>query len=394
MSDTGPTTTTIEADAPVVREKDEILRARQDVTVSRFGTLAPMNLAQQLEVAQTMAKAGAAVPAHLRGSPGACLACIEYAHGWGFMTYALARQSYVVKDILCFDAQVIHAVIEKFAPLHEDSLNFEFKGKGDQMIAVVWAQCMIRGRIKKLEWESPEMGLILPKNSPLWKTKPKQQLFYNVSRDWARIHFPHILLGAYGNDELLDSEEIRAEAARDMGTVEDMNRKASGLAARLTGRMGDAEGFHPDNANGIKGEDRVAGPIIDSSELDNIAADTITDDPQGAGDPPQQAGGTGPVQEGQQTAPAPAAAQKAQEPVGGLFADPTPAKAEKPADPPPTDVSSYKAWLKAWLAADTDDAHILERFAEEKGLRERCGVTNGHLKECTRWRSERIQELK
>ena len=49
--------------------------------------------------------------------------------------------------------------------------------------------------------ESPEIGKIQPKNSPLWKTDPDQQLGYYTIRAWARRHRPDVLLGVYDREE-------------------------------------------------------------------------------------------------------------------------------------------------------------------------------------------------
>lgn len=380
MTDTGPTTTTLEVDQPIQREKDEILRARQEVTVSRDGTLSPMNLAQALEVAQAMAKASFAVPAHLRGSPGACLAVLEYANGWGFMAYAVANKSYVVNDRLAFESQLIHSVIEMHAPLHRDSLNFEFVDEGDKRRCKVWAQCLIRGAVKVLTWEGTEIGKIQPKNSPLWKTKPDLQLFYNSSRDWARVFFPHILMGAYTKEELEDMpENVRADMAKDVTPP-----KGTGLAARLTGGNG-GEGFHPDNVRDLGGTTGAA------DELANIAADvqpvtqatTVKD--AGMTHPAQTTESTGvtvsePVQEGK-SAPAPTAT-----PI-----DPTPAaKPVEDKKPEPKDHDEYVAHLEAWLARAKDDAWVHDNYKDEKALRTRCGAD---ITICNKMKNARLKEL-
>jgi len=271
MSDIGPHTDTIEREPPIARERDEVLEARRAVTISR-GVSTPLNLAQQLEVAQTMAKAGAVIPAHLRGSPGACLAIIEYAHHWGMLTYGVANKSYVVNDRLCFESQLIHAVIELNAPLYEDNLNFRFEGDGAKMKCLIWANCLIRGKVKKLEWWSPEFDLIEPKKSPLWKHKPQLQLFYNTSRDWARVFFPHIILGAITQDEAagIESDEARAAAAKDVTPIKTM-----------VGNGGpEGEGWRP----GVVESGLMGSP----DELENVATD-VEVKPAAPEDPPAAA---------------------------------------------------------------------------------------------------------
>lgn len=361
----GPTTTTIEAEPPVKREKDEILAARQQVTVSRLGTLNPTNLAQQLEVAQAMAKASFAVPTHLRGSPGACLAVLEYASGWGLMAYAVANKSYVVNDRLAFESQLIHSVIEMHAPLHKDSLNFELVGEGDTRRCRVWAQCLIRGTVKLLTWEGTEFGKIKPKNSPLWQTKPDLQLFYNSSRDWARVFFPHILMGAYTKDELQDmNEEQRADLARDVTPA------GTGLAARLTGSKG--EGFSPENVRVLDG-----GPTGTADELNNIA----TDLPDGQAQPEAK------------PADPPRPAEAPVNPAGGTDPKPT-AKPKEKKEPKPKTAAEYIEYFKAWLPKIDNEPEIVKRFGEEKTLRTSCGVMGEDLDTVLVAKNARLTEIR
>jgi hypothetical protein len=245
---TDATTTTIEAEAPLKREREEVLRTRQEMTVSpQMGALLPTTFEQVMELGQAMAKAGVAVPPHLRGNPGACIAVIFYAMEWRMSIYGVANKSYSVNDRIAFEAQLIHAVIEMRAPL-EERLKSRFEGEGDSLKCFVWAKC--KGEKEPLEWESPPLGQIQPRKSPLWKTDPPMQLWYYTSRTWARRHFPEILLGLYSKDEMEDTEDQRAEAARDVTPAK------TTLAERLMGTGDDREGFKPDDladvvANGL-----------------------------------------------------------------------------------------------------------------------------------------------
>jgi hypothetical protein len=423
MSDVGPTTDAIEAEAPIVREKDEVLAARREVTISRQGTLAPLNLAQHLEVAQTMAKAGFGVPQHLRGSPGACLAVLEYAYGWGFMAYALANKSYVVSDRLCFESQLIHAVVEMHAPLHEDSLNFEFSGSGDSRKCKVWAKCMIRGAVKTLTWESPEISKINPKNSPLWKTKPDLQLYYNTSRDWARVFFPHILMGAYSKEEMEDSEEARAAAAKDVSPPTTLAQRLQGTKdTNGNGR----EGFQHAHVEVLK---TAAGTVGGASELDMVAADvpaaqtaqvdrqrqdpekvkeiveTVAKEQRAEKVPTEPAGE--PVLPTTKAAPQEATATSEPPPAEDTGkkttrkkADPKPA--EKPAEAAveeapkpqlPKTPEGYIDHVKTWIARATDDAYIHDRWQEEKDLRTKCGVIGEHFDAAKKIKDDRLREI-
>ena len=60
----------------------------------------------------------------------------------------------------------------------------------------------VRGEEEPMEYTSPPLEQIVPKNSPLWKTKPALQLYYNTLRDWARMYFPDVIMGVYTDDEI------------------------------------------------------------------------------------------------------------------------------------------------------------------------------------------------
>lgn len=386
MTDTGPTTTTIEREQPVIREKAEILQTRKDLTVStRTGMLTVKDMSEALEFSQAMAKAGEAVPKHLRGSPGACLAILEYAHSWEMGPYGVANETYVVSDRLSFMGKLIHAVIKKRVPLRYPNmgLDCEYVGEGPDRKCIVSAEVWLDDEhtgTKVLKWESPLLKDITPKNSPLWKSDPDQQLFYRTSQRWQRRYFPEILLGIYSKEEMEDlPEEERAALAKDITPA-----KGTGLAARLTGGNG-GEGFHPDNVRDLGGTTGAA------DELANIAADvqpvtqatTVKD--AGMTHPAQTTESTGvtvsePVQEGK-SAPAPTAT-----PI-----DPTPAaKPVEDKKPEPKDHDEYVAHLEAWLARAKDDAWVHDNYKDEKALRTRCGAD---ITICNKMKNARLKEL-
>lgn len=53
------------------------------------------------------------------------------------------------------------------------------------------------------------MEFVTTRNSPLWKTAPKQQLAYLAVKYWARLYCPDVILGVYSPDEFEQQE--RAE---------------------------------------------------------------------------------------------------------------------------------------------------------------------------------------
>lgn len=170
------------------------------------------NMHDVMEFAKMMSISGQAVPPHLRSQVGFCLAICVQAIEWRFSPFAVANKSYVVNDKVGYESQLIHAVIEQRSPII-GRLRHSFVGSGDKRQCKVWAN--VRGETEPLEYTSPEFATITPKNSPLWKSKPDLQLYYNTSRDWARVYFPDVILGVYSEDEL--AGVIDAESSPSLG---------------------------------------------------------------------------------------------------------------------------------------------------------------------------------
>lgn len=166
------------------------------------GGIAFLTMSDAAEFAKLMSVSEQAVPAHCRNRPGVCLALTIQAIEWRMSPFAVANKSYVVNDRVAYESQLIHAVIEQRAPI-TCRLRHTFSGSGDTRKCKVWATA--KGEEDPLVYESPEFKNISPKNSPLWKTKPDLQLYYNASRDWARMYFPDVILGVYAEDELDES---------------------------------------------------------------------------------------------------------------------------------------------------------------------------------------------
>ena len=115
--------------------------------------------------------------------------------------FAVANKTYVVNDRLAYEAQLINAVILRRAPI-KGRMKIEYTGEGEKRRCKVTATLTDGDRV---EYESPEIGKIPVKNSPLWKGDPDQQLFYFASRSMCRRHFPDVILGIYTADELADA---------------------------------------------------------------------------------------------------------------------------------------------------------------------------------------------
>ena len=152
-----------------------------------------------MEFAKLMSVSGICIPKHLRGEPGACLAICMQAVEWRMSPYAVANKSYAVNDRIAYESQLIHAVIEQRAPL-VGRLRATYDGEGPTRRCIITGH--IKGEAEPLVFTSSPFAKITPKNSPLWQSKPDLQLFYNASRDWARMYFPDLILGVVSSDEV------------------------------------------------------------------------------------------------------------------------------------------------------------------------------------------------
>lgn len=221
-----------------IEGKLDVERLGATAVSTSAGGLAFESLAEVLEVAKLMALADVAVPKHLRANPGACLAVTIQAVEWKFSPFAVANKSYSVNDRLAYEAQLIHAVILARAPIKQRP-EHEYSGEGAKRKLRVWAET-VDGQI--VDYESPEIGSIKPKNSPLWTNDPDQQLHYFSVRSWCRRHFPDVILGVYAKDEMEDA-----------GLKDVTPPTGSGLADRLTANQTNG-GFDPASIDAALGE--------------------------------------------------------------------------------------------------------------------------------------------
>lgn len=203
---------------------------------TRKGGVRFENMLQVMEFSKLMSTADIGVPKYFRGNPGLCLRVCVQSDAWGFDPFAVADKAYSVGDRLGYESQLVHAVIERHAPL-EGRLRHHFKGDGAEMVCVVVGKMI--GEQDPFEWESPPIGQIKTKNSPEWVNNPRKQLYYHTSRDWARVYCPDVLLGVYSRDEL--DGDYGPTRARDVGGN-------TSIAERLAGESSGA-GFDPNNIN-------------------------------------------------------------------------------------------------------------------------------------------------
>jgi hypothetical protein len=230
------------------------------VTTSGTGSkIAPQTLAEVVKFAEVMCRADIALPKHLRGNAGACMAVAMQALEWQLSPFAVASKSYSVNGAIAYEAQLIAAVVNTRSGI-KGRLRYAFEGEGGDMT------CTVTGVLDDEEcvYRSPTIGSITTKNSPLWKSDPQQQLGYFAARSWARRHCPEVILGVYDRDE---AEEFRGpDHAKDITprpTVMERLRASANTAPETP--SGEQEGF---SATGVhqQPESVLTGDILDNEQ--------------------------------------------------------------------------------------------------------------------------------
>lgn len=245
----------------------------------RAGGINFVSMEEVMNFAKLMSISSIAVPKHMRGNPGACLAVCIQALEWQMSPYSVANKSYSVNDRLSYEAQLIEAVILRRAPI-KGRPKIEYKGAGEKRVCRVWAELRDEpGEI--VDYESPEFGKITPKNSPLWKADPDQQHFYYSVRAFCRRHFPDVLLGVYARDEIEDSPQLAA-AVGVTTKPKNLTGKLEALAKKPahdaeTGEIIDAKANEPEHQ-----EEQNSATDQDKPAADEVAAGSAPQGPAAA----------------------------------------------------------------------------------------------------------------
>lgn len=193
-------------DVQKIEERLDVAVAGATPISAELGGLQITSMAEVFEMAKLMSISGTAIRKHLRGNPGACLAVCIQALEWKMSPFSVANKSYEVNDQIAYEAQLIIGVINARAPLQK-ALRYRFEGEGQDMYCVVSG--LLHGEDEPLEYESPKIKDITPKNSPLWKNDPRQQLGYFSGRSWARRHCPQVILGIYTEEEMSEHPQVQ-----------------------------------------------------------------------------------------------------------------------------------------------------------------------------------------
>jgi hypothetical protein len=158
------------------------------------------------KIADSMANGKSTVPKHLQGMLADCVAVVTQAFEWGMNPYAVAQKTHVVNGALGYEAQLVNAVVQRSGAIR-GHFHYEYRGDGSNLDCRVGAVLRGDNEITFSEWLN--VNAPTTKNSPLWKTNPRQQLGYLQVKNWCRAFAPGAILGVYTPDEL---EEIEPPA--------------------------------------------------------------------------------------------------------------------------------------------------------------------------------------
>ena len=279
-----------------------------EITVSHeTGGVDIRKLDQVMEAAKLMALAGSMVPLFLRENPGGCFGIIWKAVAWGMDPFAVASMAYEVENwktkerTVAFMSQLTHAIIEARAPITK-RLEVRYEGAGDERVCIVSGT--FKGEDGPREHRSPRLGDRRPQpqkrtnrngedyettaGSPLWQTKPDVQLFYDTSRDWARIYCPDIIMGIYSKEEMEAVCYGPVTPAAKQGTPSD----DGGLSVRLTSSALARAGFPAEAAVAAidegMGKRDIGGGRLEHLSVDQVAGEAELSSPaSGAGPEPE-----------------------------------------------------------------------------------------------------------
>lgn len=189
----------------------DIITAPVNEADTKAAIFSPSGLQKLQAFAEVMAQGKATVPAHLSGKPADCLAIALQAAQWGMNPYAVAQKTHLVNGTLGYEAQLVNAVITSSTAV-QGRFKYEYGGDWEKFKpgAVnasnerglnVRVGAVLKGETE-ITWGEPlYMEYVTTRNSPLWKTAPKQQLAYLAVKYWARLYCPDVILGVYTPDE-------------------------------------------------------------------------------------------------------------------------------------------------------------------------------------------------
>ncbi|EJF4393679.1 recombinase RecT [Klebsiella pneumoniae] len=181
---------------------------------------------RMMKIADVMSQGMSTVPKHLQGKPSDCLAIVMQAARWGMDPYVVGQKTHVINGTLGYEAQLVSAVLTATGAIR-GRFHYEYRGEKDLMECRVGAVISGEKDITWNEWLC--VSEVTIKNSPLWKSNPRQQIGYLQVKYWARAYTPWAILGVYTPDELEERVEREINPTQRM-TVDEITSETGILA--------------------------------------------------------------------------------------------------------------------------------------------------------------------
>ncbi|ARX34518.1 TPA: recombinase RecT [Proteus mirabilis] len=173
----------------------------------------PESLDRIVKFAELMASGTATVPRHLQGKPSDCLAITMQSARWGMDPFVVGQKTHVINGVLGYEAQLVNAVITSSNAV-VGRFHYKYGGDWEKIVGMkdkrdesglfIEVGAILRGE-EEVTWGEPVyLADVQTRNSPLWKTMPKQQIAYLAVKYWARLYCPEVILGVYTPEELED----------------------------------------------------------------------------------------------------------------------------------------------------------------------------------------------
>ena len=179
----------------------------QDAVNTETGALVltPDSMNSIAKFADFMAQGKVMLPDHLRGKPSDCMAVAIQAMQWGMNPFAVAQKTHLVSGTLGYEATLVNAVISSSTAI-DGRFHYRYSEAAwsSDRDPLAWIQvgAILKGE-SEIQWgEKLFPATVATKNSPLWKTNPKQQAGYLALKYWARLYCPAVMLGVYTVDEV------------------------------------------------------------------------------------------------------------------------------------------------------------------------------------------------
>ncbi|WP_430454937.1 RecT family recombinase [Rheinheimera sp.] len=216
------------------------LATQPENVVSAVNTISiltnPTAMNAMMHFAEVMSSGVSTVPKHLQGKPSDCLAIVMQAARWGMDPFAVGQKTHLVNGTLGYEAQLVNAVLMSSGAIR-GRFHYEYSGDGNKLSCRAGAIPSGEAEIAWTEWLCIDQ--ITTKNSPLWKTNPKQQMAYLQVKNWGRLYAPGAIMGIYSVEELYERDAEPRDinpSPESAATAAQPQHRTSGLASSLKAR--------------------------------------------------------------------------------------------------------------------------------------------------------------